>query len=88
MTINFKYPALNSKMKCMYANNLSQEELEEMQRQSNLKEAINFIKLKFPSLENINENMHRKELEQEINNLFIYEILKLIRYLNKNEKEI
>ena len=54
MTINFKYPALNSKMKCMYANNLSQEELEEMQRQSNLKEAINFIKLKFPSLENIN----------------------------------
>jgi len=88
MTINFKYPALNSKMKCMYANNLSQEELEEMQRQSNIKEAINFIKLKFPSLENINENMHRKELEQEINNLFIYEILKLVRYLTKTEKEI
>jgi V/A-type H+-transporting ATPase subunit C len=72
----------------MYANNLSQEELEEMQRQSNIKEAINFIKLKFPSLENINENMHRKELEQEINNLFIYEILKLVRYLTKTEKEI
>lgn len=88
MTINFKYPALNSKMKCMYANNLSQEELEEMQRQSNLKETINFIKAKFPSLENINENMHRKELEQELNNLFIYEILKLIKYLNKSEKKI
>ncbi len=87
MGINFKYPALNSKMKCMYANNLSKYDLEELLRQNNLKEAINFLKVKFPSLENLNENMHRKELEQELNNLFIYEILKLSKYLNTDEKK-
>ncbi len=85
MLINFKYPALNAKMKCMYANNLSKEEL---LRQNNLKEAINFIRTKFPILENLNEKMHRKELEQELNNLFIYDILKIFKYLNKNEIEI
>ncbi len=88
MIVNVKYPALNAKMKCMYSNNLSKEEFEELIRQSNLKEAINFIKSKFPFLENLNEKMHRKELEQELNNLFIYDILKIFKYLNKNEIEI
>lgn len=88
MIVNFKYPALNAKMKCMYSNNLSKEELEELVRQNNLKEAINFIKNKFPVLDNLNENMHRKELEQELNNLFIYDILKIFKYLNKNEIKI
>lgn len=88
MSVNVKYPALNAKMKCMYSNNLSREEFEELLRQSNLKEAISFIKSKFPFLENLNEKMHRKELEQELNNLFIYDILKIFKYLNKNEIEI
>lgn len=88
MIVNVKYPALNAKMKCMYSNNLSKEEFEELIRQNNLKEAISFIKSKFPFLENLNEKMHRKELEQELNNLFIYDILKIFKYLNKNEIEI
>lgn len=88
MSVNVKYPALNAKMKCMYSNNLSKEEFEELLRQSNLKEAISFIKSKFPFLENLNEKMHRKELEQELNNLFIYDILKIFKYLNKNEIKI
>lgn len=88
MIVNLKYPALNAKMKCMYSNNLSKEELEELLRQNNLKEAINFIKNKFPILENLNENMHRKELEQELNNLFIYDILKIFKYLSKSEIKI
>lgn len=88
MSVNVKYPALNAKMKCMYSNNLSKEEFEKLLRQSNLKEAISFIKSKFPFLENLNEKMHRKELEQELNNLFIYDILKIFKYLNKNEIKI
>ncbi len=83
-----KYPAINAKMKGMYANNFSKNELEELLRQTNLKDAIFILKSKFPSLENINENLHRKELEQELNNLFIIDILKLLKYLNKNEKRI
>ena len=72
-----KYPALNAKMKGMYANKFSESELEELLRQTNLKDAIIILKSKFPGLENIDESMHRKKLEQELNNLFIIDILKL-----------
>lgn len=88
MTNKLKYPALNAKMKGMYANHLNSEELEELLRQNTIKDAIYFLKSKFPSLENLDENTHRKELEQELNNLFIIDILKLCKYLNKEEIEI
>lgn len=88
MTNRLKYPALNAKMKGMYANHLDVEELDELLRQNTLKDAIYFLKAKFPNLESLNENTHRKELEQELNNLFIVDILKLCKYLNKEETEI
>ena len=83
-----KYPALNAKMKGMYTKELNQEELDELLRLSSLRDVIYFLKTKFSSLENINENMNRREIEQELNNLFIDDILKISKYLNKNEKEI
>ena len=55
-----KYPALNAKMKGMYANNLNTEDLEELLRQTDLKDAIYFLKTKFPSLENLIEYTNRK----------------------------
>jgi V/A-type H+-transporting ATPase subunit C len=88
MLNKIKYPVLNAKMKGMHANHLSKEELEELLSQTTLRDAISFLKQKFPLLENINEDMHRKELEQELNNLFIIDILKLIKYLNDSDKEI
>ena len=83
-----KYPALNAKMKGMYTKNLNKDELDELLRQSNLKEAISILKSKFPNLENVSENTSRMELEQELNNLFIDNIIKLSKYLNKDEKEL
>lgn len=88
MLNKLKYPALNAKLKGMYASELTKEELYEFSRAGNIKEAIYLLKAKFPELENVNEDMHRKELEQELNNLFIINILKICKYLNKNEKEI
>ena len=88
MINKLKYPALNAKMKGMSASHLTKEELEELLRQNSLKDAIYFLKSKFPSLENIDEKTHRKELEQELNNLFILDILKLYKYLNKYEIDI
>lgn len=88
MINQIKYPSLNAKMKGMYANNFSAEEFKELLRQNSLKEAIFILKAKFPGLDNLNEKMHRKEIEQELNNLFIVEILKLCKYLNKKEIEI
>lgn len=88
MVNKLKYPALNAKMKGMHANHLSKEELEELLRQNSLKDAIYFLKSKFPNVENIDEKTHRKELEQELNNLFIIDILKLYKYLDKKETKI
>jgi len=88
MILNVKYPALNSKMKGMYANNLSRQDYDELLSQQSLKDAIIFLKNKFPILENLNENMHRRAIEQELNNLFIYVILKIFKYLSKNEIQI
>ncbi len=88
MFSKIKYPALNAKMKGMYTKELSQEELDELLRLSSLKDVIYFLKTKFSSLENINENMNRREIEQELNNLFIEDILKISKYLNKKENEI
>lgn len=88
MIPSVRYPALNAKMKGMYANNLSKQDYDELLSQTNLKDAIIFLKNKFPILENLNENMHRKAIEQELDNLYIYVILKLFKYLNKSEVEI
>ncbi len=88
MLNKLKYPALSAKIKGMYAKHFNKTDIEELLRQNNLKDAIYILKTKFPSLENINENMHRREIEQELNNLFIVDILKISKYLNKKEKEI
>ena len=88
MLNKIKYPALNAKMKGMYAKELTEEELDELLRQHNLKDAILFLKMKFSSLDRINENMNRREIEQELNSLFIGNILKISKYLNKKELEI
>ena len=83
-----KYPAINAKLKGMHSKILGKEELDELIRQANLKDAIYFLKNKFNILERINESMHREQIEQELNNLFISDIIKLRKYLNKNEIEI
>lgn len=88
MFSKIKYPALNAKMKGMYAKELDYEELDELLRQASLKDAIYYLKTKFSSLEEINENMNRREIEQELNNLFIEDIIKISKYLNKKEKYI
>lgn len=83
-----KYPALNAKMKGMYAKTLQEEEIEELIRQNTLKEAISYLKTKFSSLENVNESSNRRILEQELNNVFIIDILKLYKYLDDKEISI
>lgn len=83
-----KYPAINAKLKGMHSKILGKQELDELIRQANLKDAIYFLKNKFKILEIINENMHREQIEQELNNLFISDIIKLSKYLNESEMSI
>ncbi len=88
MTNLLKYPALNAKMKGMYTKTLNPEDIEELMKQGNLREAIYFLKTKLKGLENIHESMSRRVLEQELNNVFIIDILKLYQYLDYQENKI
>ena len=59
MLKEIKYPALNAKMKGMYVNNFSGEELNDLMSQTDIKNVISLLKTKFPSLELLTDNMGR-----------------------------
>ena len=79
-------PCINSKLKAMFAKRLSNEDLEELLRQNNLKSAVNILKTKIKDLNEISENIDRIELEQALDNIYIYDIKKIYKYLSEDEK--
>jgi len=87
MICGAKFPALQTKIKKMYAGMLNEYDYDELLSQANIKDITSYLKIKFPMLKNLNENMHRRAIEEELNNIYIYAIQKIERYLNKNEKE-
>jgi len=87
MIKEIKYPAINAKMKGMYAKDFGNEEIDELLSQSDLNGAISFLKSKFKSLENIKDDANRREIEKALNTVYINEILKVFRYLNKSDRE-
>ena len=87
MIKEIKYPAINAKMKCMYANNFGREEIDELLSQMDLIGAISFLKSKFKSLDNLKPDSNRREIEKALNTVYIDEILKIYRYLNKSDRE-
>lgn len=88
MIKEIKYPAINAKMKGMYANNFGNEEIDELLSQSDLYGAISFLKSKFKSLENLKDDANRREIEKALNSEYIDEVTKIFRYLNKKDKEL
>ena len=87
MIKEIKYPAINAKMKGMYAKDFGNEEIDELLSQSDLNGAISFLKSKFKSLENLKDDANRREIEKALNTVYINEILKVFRYLNKSDRE-
>lgn len=87
MIKEIKYPAINAKMKGMYAKDFGNEEIDELLSQSDLYGAISFLKSKFKSLENLKDDANRREIEKALNTVYINEILKVFRYLNKSDRE-
>jgi len=88
MLKEIKYPALNAKMKGMYVNNFNGEELNDLMSQTDIKNVISLLKTKFPSLELLTDNMGRKEIEQELYNIFIFDIIKIFKYLTPSDQKI
>ena len=87
MAYNYKIPALQAKLKSMHAKMLDKEDYNELLMSETLIDAINILKQRFPMLVNLNESMHRKEIEIELANIFLYDINKIYTYLSMDEKE-
>lgn len=87
MSYNLKLPALQAKLKSMYSKMLTSSEYNELLLLNNLKDVTNMLKQKFPILEGLNENMHRKELEKELTNLYLFDSKKIYTFLTDKEKD-
>lgn len=81
-------PSLNAKLKAMYAQKLKKEDLEDLIKQTNLTDAIILLKSKLPELDNLSDNAKRIDLETALDTVLIYDIQKILNYLQGINKEI
>lgn len=88
MVEKIKYPSINAKLKGMYSKILSKEDLEELQKQKTIKDAIIFLNSKTKKLEDISINAKRIELESKLDNLIIEDIKKIYRVLDKKSRVV
>ena len=83
-----KYPSINAKLKGMYAKRLKNEDIQDLCKQNNLKSAVAILKNKNINLKEIDENADREQIEKLLNLEIIYDIEKIVKYLDKNDKRI
>lgn len=72
----------------MYAKKLQKEDLEDLLKQNQMKDAIVVLKGKLESLEKLEVKANRIELEQALDNILIEDIKKIDRLLEGKAKEI
>ena len=83
-----KYPSINAKLKGMYAQRLKNDDLQDLAKQNNLKSAVAILKNKSSSLKVLSEDADREEIEKVLNGEIIYDIEKIVKYLDKNDTQI
>lgn len=81
-------PSLNAKLKVMYSEKLKKGDLEDLIKQNTIKDALIILKSKIPSLEDLPNDANRIELENALDNILIYDIKKILKYLQGTNKEI
>ena len=81
-------PSLNAKLKAMYAKKLKKDDLEDLMKQNSLTDAILVLKSKIPNLDNLSDNAKRMELEAALDTILIYDIQKILKYLQGTNREI
>ena len=86
--LGVKYPNLNSKIKGMYAKIITKNDLEDLIKQNNLKNAILLLKSKCDIFKNADENIDRLEIESLLEKDQINDILKIQKLLDNKDKEI
>lgn len=83
-----KYPSINAKLKGMYAKRLKNDDLQDLAKQNNLKSAVAILKNKSSSLNILSEDADREQIEKVLNGEIIYDIEKIVKYLDKNDTQI
>lgn len=83
-----KYPSINAKLKGMYAKRLKNDDLQDLAKQNNLKSAVAILKNKSSSLNVLSEDSDREQIEKVLNGEIIYDIEKIVKYLDKNDTQI
>lgn len=83
-----KYPSINAKLKGMYAKRMKKDDLLDLAKQNNLKSAVAILKNKSSSLKILSEDADREEIEKILNGEIIYDIEKIVKYLDKNDTQI
>lgn len=85
---NCRYAVINAKLKGMHSNSLTKDDIRELMKQNDLKNAIFFLKNELEVLKNIDETSSRDKIEEELSIITINDIIKIERLLNKKDKEI
>ena len=83
-----KYPNINAKLKAMYANRLTKENINEMIKQNNIKNVVLLLKSKSDIFKNSEENIDRLEIEKLLDESLINDILKIKKLLNKEDNKL
>lgn len=83
-----KYPAIDAKLKGMYAKQLNKNDLLELSKQPDVISVISSLKSKFSPLESIRDKATRVEVEDALDNVLIEDINKIKIYLSNDEQKI
>ena len=83
-----KYPNINAKLKAMYANRLTKENIDDMIKQNNIKNVVLLLKSKSDIFKNSEENIDRLEIEKLLDESLINDILKIKKLLNKEDNKL
>lgn len=83
-----KYPSINAKLKGMYAKKIKNNDIQDLYKQDNLKSVIAILKNKDSNLKDIDENTDRQQIEELLNLEIIYDMQKIVKYLDKSDSRI
>ncbi len=83
-----KYPSINAKLKGMYAKKIKNNDIQDLYKQDNLKSVIAILKNKDSNLKDIDENTDRQQIEKILNLEIIYDMQKIVKYLDQNDSRI
>ena len=85
---NVKVPSIYAKLKGMYARKIKSPQKEELLKQTSTAQVVALLKSFDPQFKELEQNPERSNIEILLDNILIEEIQKIIRMLNKKDKEV